>query len=656
MGVEIDVDLDVEIADDIAAIKTQLESLEEDLDIDLDLEELNLDDFEGIELTDDDVDLSELNNLDEDLELQVKLDETSLAEALAKVATAIHGFERDNDIELGVKIDKSQLGGVLGGIKKKIDSHEDDIKMEIDLDKGDLKEQLEDVSTEVDLLGDVEDDNGPILSKLKDIEREIKKLGNGIASGTSSSDGDSGSDGSSAEDDEDDARGAIRRLILSQQAVASDSDSPLMGAMKARGPQTGTLDSLREDFEFNAKKKKRLSNLRDSMLGVRRAGGRLTGTLKKLRPTFAGLYAIVATLLPAIIAIAGEVAALGVALGGLALAGGAIGVLGFLGGQADTLEGSMAAAEQRAKSLKEEIFGIFEPVADQFSGDVSRFTDALMPNLAELRGDVAGLDVFSDTFIDLLDPVTNAIEGVIQTFIKYEGVISGIAKQAVNLIAQNLPGFLEGILNEAGKSADGLFELFGAAFQLARMFYFLFETITQILKALSILAPVFKLIGTLLSNEMVQSVVLLITLLVSLVGILYGLAGVLSYVASGALGSLLTGIYASIASIPTLIGEIYALNGALGVTAGLVSLITGGLALVAGGLLAVGALDQIKSNLTPEVPSASGSNEFSSSSRGDTIINIDGNVDEPTKQKFVDVATQTSRRDQMTSGNYGLGG
>jgi hypothetical protein len=247
-------------------------------------------------------------------------------------------------------------------------------------------------------------------------------------------------------------------------------------------------------------------------------------------------------------------------------------------------------------------------------------------------------------------------EGVIQTFIKYEGVISGIAKQAVNLIAQNLPGFLEGILNEAGKSADGLFELFGAAFQLARMFYFLFETITQILKALSILAPVFKLIGTLLSNEMVQSVVLLITLLVSLVGILYGLAGVLSYVASGALGSLLTGIYASIASIPTLIGEIYALNGALGVTAGLVSLITGGLALVAGGLLAVGALDQIKSNLTPEVPSASGSNEFSSSSRGDTIINIDGNVDEPTKQKFVDVATQTSRRDQMTSGNYGLGG
>jgi len=406
-------------------------------------------------------------------------------------------------------------------------------------------------------------------------------------------------------------------------------------------------------------------------------GDKLVSTFKRLQPSFRKVYAITATLLPAIAGLAVQLGAVATSFLALGAVGATIGLLGMLGGEANTLEGSMKQAEDRMESFKESLFQAIQPIADLFGPIVDRFLGAVVNKVRGLTDELAALRGYSGIFFEGLDAGAALLEGLLQSMVNLRPVIEQVVSQFSGLTAGGFVQFFRNVIIEGAKSSDTLAKIAGMLFQVGRLVYFALKAVVRFVGVLSTFTPIIRLVADILGNRWVQALLIIIASIASLVGIIIAASkamtlmigailalngqlvlqgGLLSYLSSLWAGSWIS---SAIAGIYGMVQAAWALNGALGVAAKLATVLMGVLTLGAGLAIAAGAIGTLQDTLSPDVPSTGGGGIAAGSggeTYNDVTMNFQGDMDSTSRQRMVDVTEGVMYEDDLSSGQFGSNG
>jgi len=617
MTVNIDVTLNKIDGSDIAKVKAQLQSLDEDLDLDFDLEKILDGEFGDIEI---DIDKEHLKN-------QIKKVAKSLkAEgAFVPAGDQTSGDSGDKnratikDLQNELRRINGQLGSInnkTGAISTSKSSSDNDSTrtppLNVDVS---FPERFSGNDFQQTRVGQSLFSSGPRVSRIE---------------------------------------GSILRDSLKLNQVL-DSD---------KAPSTGSSKDVDVDRSRSA-----LKNLRRSLSAVSLASSNITNSLGKLRPTFRQVRAIIYTLLPALIGLGAQLVSVAAGITALTGAAGAAVALGLLGGASETLEGSMASAEERVNSLKRELFQVIEPIADLFAPITDDLFGEVVSNVRGLTDEMAALRPLSDILFDGLGGFGVIIEETLQSIIQLGPELQQMAGIFGSILTSGLPEFFSNLFVEGIKTSDTLIKVAGVAFQLGRMIYFVSKAIASLLGVFAVFTPVLKLIADLLGSRIGQSLIIIAGLLTSLIvlGVVFGkiiatltlVIGALNTAMGtqigilGVLKSTWTGqwIISAIGAMQSLIAWVMGLNSALATTAALVSIATLGLAALAGvGALAVSGYGAIKDTMNPETPRRE---RGSGNTYNDVTMNFHGDMDNKSRHKMEDVARGVMYQDDLSNGNFG---
>jgi hypothetical protein len=701
MTVKIEVDLDVDIDGKIKDIKRKLNSLDEEIDVDIEDFDLDIPEEETINVHVNDDDKHKLSAPNQDVYFRV--DATEVKKYIRK----LRGKSIDKEINL--KANESVFTGSLGPITKKLNSFEEDLSLDIDINSLHFQRQLQviggqirswkegldgitlDVKSDIDgkslqeVLGieDAQKSNDLMLETLTEIKQEIgKKQPRRI---TNSS--DFGSVRERKAGDQDDRRrfslfddgsqisitdlideDGLRNMGFSDMPAVTTQNA-LEERMRKRnaGP---TARSLSGNGRFSALR------LPDSLPDSRKKQAPLKtfkNAIGKVQPTFAGIYAVLSALLPVIAGLAVQAVGLAAAFGALGGAAAALGGLGLLGGESDSLAGSVANAEEKLNSFKSDLFQIFEPVADAFADDSAAIMDAFLNSIGRVTDEARGLQQFTSIVTSLFPYMAEALEGSLAVVNKHSDAIGRLAEAAGQLIAGGLPKFLDALLNEGLSSVDQFSDVVKL---LASMGYVALTVVDNLMNFLQMLSGIgrgLRAVGALLSNEAIQKLLIMAFTALSVIGVLSFLSSALTMVAgtlgtlvvafkagsgwatifsSTLLGTVVSAIATSIKAIGALTIQLLTLEGVLARIAGLMIVVTGGLALLgaAGALLSVGsgAIDAFNSTGSP--PDGRGGGLGGGG--GDTNITVEGDMDNQSLQSIRDI---TEEQNSKRSSQGGMG-
>lgn len=419
---------------------------------------------------------------------------------------------------------------------------------------------------------------------------------------------------------------------------------------------------------------KRLSghiNKVDGALGV------VGRTMNKLRPTIGQIYSIVALLIPVLIGFAGAAGAVAIALGGLATAGLAIGVLGALGGEADTLSGSLNDLEEQMQNFKQGLFQAIQPAADTLAPLFEMFLNTIVNQASRLNDELAGFAQFGNLFQRGIVGSVDLVERLFQEINNLAPILSGLGVSIGKLIKTKLPGFFRAAVIEAQQNKDVLSDTLNVFWDLLRVVYQVSIFILNLISALRPLEYVFSTIADLLGNRIIRSllvflaavgaiigtVVIMSKILGTLIGVMFALNGQLILQGSllGALKATWAGtwIASAIKGISGLITMVMSLNGALGVAATLATVLASALTLGAAGAIAIGAgskiMDIATGNSVDAQPTSTGAATGRKPGSNDVTMNFYGDMENQSRQKMVDAVNEVNGQRDLSKGRFSEG-
>jgi len=569
-------------------------------------------------------------------------------DGLAKVKGQIESLDEDLDLDFDLE---KILDGEFGDI-------------EIDIDKKHLKSQISDVFDNVDganfnLRSGSSDGSGSNLRAgrrralgEREISLDISDLSNKILKTR-----------------QEIERIKVRRMLgqgsgQSDQGIDVDVLRNNIRNASANASQLKSVTQAELDVDRSSMKK-----LKRNMTSLSLATSNITNALENLRPSFRQVRAVIYTLLPALIGLGAQLISVAVGITALTAATGAVAALGLLGGASESLEGSMASAEERVNSLKRELFQVIEPVADLFSPITDDLFGEVVANVRGLTDEMAALRPLTDVLFDGVGGFGTIIEETLQSIIRLGPELQQLAGTFGSILTAGIPELFSDLFVEGIRTSDMLIKVSKIAFELGRIIYFVSKAVVSLLAVFAVFTPVLKLIADLLGSRIGQSLMLIIGLLTSLivVGVIFAkLASFLGTVITilntammtqigilGVLKSTWTGqwIISAIGAIQSLTAWVMGLNSALATTAALVSIATLGLAALAGaGALAVSGYGAIKDTMTPEMPRRG---RGGGSTYNDVTMNFQGKMDNKSRQKMEDVARGVMYQDDLSNGNFG---
>ncbi|WP_281193729.1 hypothetical protein [Halorubrum sp. F4] len=373
--------------------------------------------------------------------------------------------------------------------------------------------------------------------------------------------------------------------------------------------------------------------------------------LAAMRPTMYRWMNLIALIIPMVIALAGAALGAAAAIGGLAVAGAGLIGVGLLG-YGDSLEESMKNLGIRAKQLKEDLYGVFQPVAQSFNPITERFLDHIPTALGPIADSMKGLTAFEDTIFRSLYGAANWVSELVDAIVELQEPIERVTL----LVGGALGDAFIDLFRWSIKEVD---DNWGAFSDLTTIFIDLIVVLYNVSKAASFIITVFRPVFDLfawfsgfLNNEFILGLLRLIAtyylLRVAIVAAGRAWTWFIGLQFVSWAKALIAGVFASIKAIWA---WVTAVNGAkLAWRAFLAS--TGlGLLLVGGSLLAEGAVRGISNvGSTGSAPSVGGGSPYgmgAGGGGGGTQINIYGNVGNSEYQKLADEFPSLYREEKI---------
>jgi len=617
MTVKIDVDLKKIDSTDLEKIKAQLKSLDEDLDLDLDLDSILEGEFEDIKI---DIDKNHLKNQLKKVASDLKAD--SVLNPAEDPRSGDSG-DRDRATIKDLQNELQKINGQLGSINKKTDASSTS-KSSSDSDSRKTPPLGVDVSFPKRFsgnnfkqarVGQFSFRSGP---KVNRVEGSV-----------------------------------LRDSLKLNQVLSSD-----------KGISIGDSREIDVDRDRSA-----LRSLKGSFSAVSLAASNMTNSLSNLRPTFGRVRAVIYTLLPALIGLGGQLLAVAAGMTALTAAAGLVTALGLLGGESETLEGSMASAEEKVNDLKQELFEVVEPIADLFAPVTDDLFDEVVNNVRGLTDEFAALRPLTSVIFDALNGTGVIVEELLQSVIRLGPRLESMAGTFGNIIVSGLPEFFNNIFKEGLRTSDVLIKVGVLAFELGRIIYFVSKSIASLISIFAVLTPVLSFVADILGSRIGQSLLIIIGYLTSLIVIGLAFSKLVGFLATmimilntamttqlgilGVLKSTWTGrwIMDAIGGITKLIGWVAGLNSVLAQAAALMSIVTLGAAAIAGlGALTAGAATVVGNNLSGNNPAAQGGG---GNTYNDVTMNFQGDMDNASQKKMEDVARGVMYQDDLSGGAFG---
>jgi hypothetical protein len=358
------------------------------------------------------------------------------------------------------------------------------------------------------------------------------------------------------------------------------------------------------------KRVKSVSSMDDAMKGLSNSSGILGRKLRSLKPTMGKYMQLMAAMLPIAVALGTQLLGLAAAAGAVGAAGAAIMGLGLLG-HGSSMTGSIEAAKQQVKGLKEELFNVFQPAMQQFAPIQARMFDAIPSSMEGISEEMEGLTAYEDTLFAIGDTLASGMEQAVQYIVANEEAIGGMVEGFTEIVTTGILKFLTWLIDAAIRNKQLIIDLGASMVAMAAILYNVAMAIGRVIAALK---PAFMLIAKLtgvLNNKFVVGLMTALAVSVLLaVGFakvavaVYGLVSAVQLLVAflGMLGggSILGGIVAfftiMLSYIEATIIALYQMYGAA-TTAAMALAATGvGALVVGGGLLAgMGAVDAIGS-------------------------------------------------------------
>jgi hypothetical protein len=663
-GVSIDIDLGIsEAMDEIAELKTSLQTLNDDINIDVDVNRDQLDKLKN-----------DLDNIDDEIEVTKRVKETSVKgdgedegtditpsketlnefvgqdgpqdrsrrfrpsdaeEATTNFRTSFSQLENiakdreRNDLVEGLTIDVDDASKLLAGRSPSASDPSGGLHLEA-LDPKGVSSLLGDKG------GDIFESDNKVNEAIRPFRRERRdyssitgdKLGGFIHPSVDRLEkGEPRVDFDTSKgikiDKEDFRRefGDLFDMDLSTTSDSSDSSDSSDGSKSNRVSKF--LSNLLPNLDKSVK-----SDEDDFDVG---------GGLRKLIPTNMRMwYSVLALMMPLLIAMAGALAGVASAMGGVAIAGGALIGLGLVGHGEDMGEAFSNAKEQLSQ-LGKEIFNVMQNPAKKFAPIQEEIFAMIPGEMTGLAESLEGITVFEDLIKSSIKGAIGWLEALVDMFIENKDAVTDITETFGNLIGHGIIDFFEYVIGEGSNSQNALIQVGHALKTILLIIYNVSKAVSGLLIPFQILFDVLLFVSELLNNKVVMSVLSAIVVFGVLVGTMVKLNALMLAFGSGAV---LTGIFNIIYAVG---GLTKALLGALGiasqlaVTLGTIAALTG-----AGILAVVGGVATYK-KLNSEMSVDSGdrfSGPASKMGGGDTInntnITVEGDADRGAREDMKD--------------------
>ncbi|NUC72540.1 hypothetical protein HTZ84_09500 [Haloterrigena sp. SYSU A558-1] len=360
--------------------------------------------------------------------------------------------------------------------------------------------------------------------------------------------------------------------------------------------------------------------------------------LAAMRPTMHKWMNLVALLIPMLITLAGAVIGVAAAFGGLAVAGGAVLGLGLLG-YGTSIEESMKNAGIRIKELKEELFGVFQPVAQSFQPITEDFLDAVPHAIKPIADAMEGLDAFEGMFTRALYGGANWVADLITAIIDLQEPIERITMLVGGALGDALLNVFKWGVKEVDENWTAFADLAGIFVDLIVVLYNVSKAASFVITIFRPLFDLFAWFSDFLNNDFILGLLRLIATYYLLRTAIIGAGR--AWVWFTGLSFTKWAVYLGKviwASIGHIYSWITAVNGAKMAWRAFLASTGLGLVLVAGGFLAEGAMKAVSNvGKTGPAPSVGGSDTYAmGGGGGGTQINIYGNVGNSEYQKLKD--------------------
>jgi hypothetical protein len=386
----------------------------------------------------------------------------------------------------------------------------------------------------------------------------------------------------------------------------------------------------------------------------------LKRVMGRLKPTMGRMYQIVALLLPAIGALAVQMGSLAIAAGGLVALGGGAALLGALGGEADTLAGSVSNLETQMGDFKKALFQAIQPAADQFAPLFNSVLESIVTNVGRVADKMRAFDNMEGFLTAGIRGAATMFNDIADAFLKFKPQIKAVTAAIGALIVSNAGNFFEALIKEGLSSVDTIMMVLNGLFMLGRVVFAVLKNVLNFVAVLSGLSGLLSFIADILGNRFVQAGIIVISVIGVLIGLLYVLAIAVSIVStntitlSAILGtSFIQSVLGAIPALINLITTLGVLETILISIVALASAITFG-AVLFGALSSFGAVMNQKP--TGERLDTGGG---SFSSMGNTNITNNNtfnvkNPDETDMQAMKDIASGTIQQNNVGNGEFSL--
>lgn len=382
--------------------------------------------------------------------------------------------------------------------------------------------------------------------------------------------------------------------------------------------------------------------------------------LAKVKPTMGRMYSIIALLLPAVGALAVQMGSLAIAMGGILGIGAGVTLLGALGGEADTLAGSVTNLENRMKDFKQALFQAIQPAADQFAPLFNAVLESIVTNVGRVADKVRAFDNMEGFLTAGIRGAATMFNDIADAFLKFKPQIKAVTAALGSLILTNAGNFFEALIKEGLNSVGTIMQVMNGLFMLGRVVFAILKNILNFVAVLSGLSGILSFVADILGSKLFQSLFIVGTVVATVIGVLYVLFAVFNMLISSAIlaGGVLSGTFLSslIQTIPvlgTLIAQLTIAQKLLLGIAAIASAFTIGAVAVG----AIGSYSAINNSI--DTPNGLDGYNGTGGSMGNTNIvnNNTFNVQNPNEedmQAMKDIAGRTIQRDKIGNGDFTL--
>lgn len=372
---------------------------------------------------------------------------------------------------------------------------------------------------------------------------------------------------------------------------------------------------------------------------LNRRFGKMGGHLKRLIPDMNQIYSVIAAIIPLAIVLGAQFLGVASAMAAVGVAGAAILGLGLVG-HADSMSGSLAEAKEQMSELARESFQAAQGTAQMFAPIQSRMFAAIPGQIGQIADSMKGLTAYEGTLFTLGAMLSEGLQYSFRAIAENETAISQLAIRFGDVLGSGIIEFFGWLFKEARDNQDMLISLGGTLKDLATILFRVFRVLVMFLDAFSPLIDTLLFLSSALNNELVQALLGFALGAYLTAGALtkMGLAALKAYsfmAGGGMLKAIQAQFWTIQAGITRLIAHYTALSAAAASAAAMMAMTGVGLLAVGGGLIAANKMMEQKSGNTYDGYSGAGG---SPSGRGGTQVYNDNRSYKITQQGSGDYA------------------